>query len=100
MTRDQSFHAKHTFIGFADNTSLGRVLIKDIALKPFVFCHLLCLHEVLKSMKLNNEAREFKMRMLEKEILNLVGERREKAMTAYRRLLSSASEELIYLMRS
>jgi len=51
-------------------------------------------------MKLNNEAREFKMRMMEKEILNLVGERREKAMTAYRRLLSSASEELIYLMRS
>ena len=100
MPRDHSFHAKHTFIGFADNTLLGRVLIKDIALKHFVFCHLLCLHVVLISMKLNNEAREFEMRMLEKEILNLVGERREKAMTAYRRLLSSTSDELIYLMRS
>jgi hypothetical protein len=51
-------------------------------------------------MKLNNEARAFKMRMLENEILNLVGERREEAMKAYRRLLSYSSDELIYLMRS
>jgi hypothetical protein len=51
-------------------------------------------------MKLNNEARAFEMRKLEKEILNLVGERREKAMTAYRKLLSSTSDEMIYLMRS
>jgi len=50
-------------------------------------------------MKLNNEARAFEMRMLEKEILNLVGVRREKAMTAYRKLLST-SDEMIYLMRS
>jgi len=51
-------------------------------------------------MKLNNEARAFKMRMLENEILNLIGERREEAMKAYRKLLSSASDELIYLIRS
>ena len=51
-------------------------------------------------MKLNNEARKFKMEMLGKEILNLVGERREEAMKAYRKLLSSASDELIYLIRS
>jgi hypothetical protein len=51
-------------------------------------------------MKLNNEAKAFEMRMLEKEILNLVGERREEAMKAYRKLLSSTSDELIYLMRS
>ncbi len=51
-------------------------------------------------MKLNAEAREFEMRMLEKEILNLVGERREDAMKAYRKLLFSTSDELIYLMRS
>jgi hypothetical protein len=51
-------------------------------------------------MKLNNEARAFEMRKLEKEILNLVGERREKAMTAYRKLWSSTPDEMIYLMRS
>ena len=53
-----------------------------------------------KDMKLKNEARAFEMKMLEKEILNLVGERREKAMESYRKLLSSTSDELIYLMRS
>jgi hypothetical protein len=38
---------------------------------------------------------------MEKEIPNLAGERREKAMmTAYRRLLLSTSDELVYLMRS
>jgi len=51
-------------------------------------------------MKLNNKARTFEMKMMEKEILNLVGERREKAMKSYRKLLSSTSDELIYLMRS
>ncbi len=51
-------------------------------------------------MKLNNEARAFKMRMLEIEIPNLVGEGREEAMKAYRKLLFSTSNELIYLMRS
>ena len=51
-------------------------------------------------MKFNNESRVFEMRMLEKEILTLVGERREDAMKAYRRLLFSTSDEMIYLMRS
>jgi len=51
-------------------------------------------------MKLENEARKLEMRMLENEILNLVGERREEAMKAYRKLLSSTSDEPIYLMRS
>jgi hypothetical protein len=51
-------------------------------------------------MKLNNEAKAFEMKMLEKEILNLVGERREEAMKVYRKLLSSTSDEPIYLMRS
>jgi hypothetical protein len=58
------------------------------------------LRDEAKSMKLNNEARAFKMRMLENEILNLVGERREEAMKTYRKLLSYSSDELIYLMRS
>ena len=40
-------------------------------------------------MKLNNQARTFEMKMMEKEIPNLVGERREEAMKAYRKLLSS-----------
>jgi hypothetical protein len=79
---------------------LGRVLIKDIALEPFVFCHLPLLRHGAKGMKLSNEARAFEMRMLESEILNLIGERREEAMKAYQKLLSSTSDELIYLMRS
>ena len=51
-------------------------------------------------MKLENEARAFEMRMLENEILNLVGERREEAMQAYRKLLSASSDEPMYLTRS
>ena len=51
-------------------------------------------------MKLNNQARTSEMKMMEKEILSLVGERREEAMKAYRKLFSSTSGELIYLMRS
>jgi hypothetical protein len=40
------------------------------------------------------------MKMLGKEILDLVGERREEAMKAYRKLLSASAEEPMYLMRS
>ena len=78
---------------------LGRVLIKDIAREQFVFCHIPPLGHGVKGMKLENEARAFKMRMLENEILNLVGERREKAMKAYRKLFSCTSNQLVYLMR-
>ena len=52
-----------------------------------------------KGMKLNSETRAFEMRMLENQILNLVGEKREVAMKAYRKLFSSTSEDLVYLMR-
>ena len=51
-------------------------------------------------MRFENIEAKFKMELLGKEIINLVGERREEAMQAYRKLLSSTSEELIYLMRS
>jgi hypothetical protein len=51
-------------------------------------------------MKFNSEARAFEMKMLEEEILSLVGGRREEAMEAYRKLVSSTSNEIIYLMRS
>jgi hypothetical protein len=84
----------------ADIVLLGRVLIKDIVLEQFVFCHFPLLRYGAKDMKLNKEVRAFEMRMLENEIPNLVGERREEAMKAYRKLLSSAPDELIYLMRS
>ena len=63
------------------------------------FISILLRHEA-KCVKLNNEARAFEMRMLENEIPTLVGERREEAMQAYRKLLSSTSDEPIYLMRS
>ena len=39
------------------------------------------------------------MEMLEKEILDLVGERREEAMKAYRKLCSASAEEPIYVAR-
>jgi hypothetical protein len=51
-------------------------------------------------MKLENKARKFKMEMLGKEILNLVGERREEAIQAYRKLLSASADEPMYLQRS
>jgi hypothetical protein len=51
-------------------------------------------------LKLNNEKKAFKMRKLENEVLNLVGERREEAMRTYRKILSSTADELVYLMRS
>ena len=51
-------------------------------------------------MKLNKEAKAFEMRMLENEILNLVGERREETMQAYRKLLSASADEPMYLTRS
>jgi len=51
-------------------------------------------------MKLENKAGKFKMEMLGKEILNLVGERREEAMQAYRKLLSASADEPMYLTRS
>jgi hypothetical protein len=53
-----------------------------------------------KCMKLENEARAFEMRMLENELLNLVGERREEVMKAYRKLLSASSDEPMYLTRT
>jgi hypothetical protein len=79
---------------------LGRVLIKDIALAPFFFCNLPLLRHGAKGMKLNKEAKAFEMRMLENEILNLVSERREEAIKAYRKLLSASADEPMYLTRS
>jgi hypothetical protein len=84
----------------AGTVSSDRVLIKDIALKDVCLLSPSSIRHEAKGMKLNNEARASEMRMLENEILNLVGERREEAMKAYRKLLSSTSNELVYLMRS
>jgi hypothetical protein len=52
-----------------------------------------------KCMKLENKAGKFKMEMLGEEILDLVGERREEAMQAYRKLLSASADEPMYLPR-
>ena len=51
-------------------------------------------------MKLEKEARAFEMKMLGEEILDMVGERREEVMEAYRKLLSASSDEPMYLTRS
>lgn len=83
-----------------DVVLLDRVLIKDITLETVFFVISIYQEKGAQNMKLNTEARAFEMRTLEKEILTLVGERREDAMKAYRKLLSSTSDEMIYLMRS
>ena len=51
-------------------------------------------------MKLGNEARKLEMKMLGEEILDMVGETREEAMQAYRKLLSASADEPMYLTRS
>jgi len=51
-------------------------------------------------MKLVNKARKSEMKMLNGEILNLVGEKREENMKAYRKLLYASAEEPMYLTRS
>jgi hypothetical protein len=51
-------------------------------------------------MKLENEARKLEMKMLGEEILDMIGETREKAMQAYRKLLSASADEPMYLTRS
>lgn len=50
-------------------------------------------------MKLINEKRAFKMRILENEIPSLIGEKREEAIKVYRKLLSASSHEVVYLNR-
>ena len=76
----------------------GRVLIKDIALESFVF-YLILLRYVAKCMKNANKAARSKMETLGKEIVGLVGERREEAMKAYRKPCSASAEEPMYLAR-
>ncbi len=46
------------------------------------------------------EARKFEIEILEKELVDLKGKRREEAMKAYRRLLLSWVHQPIYFMRS
>ncbi len=53
-----------------------------------------------KCMKLEIEATKSKMEVLGEKMLNLVGEKREEAMQAYRRLLSASAYEPMYLVRS
>jgi hypothetical protein len=53
-----------------------------------------------KCMKLEIEATKSKMEVLGEKILDLVGERREEAMQAYRKLMSASANEPMYLTRS
>jgi len=54
-----------------------------------------------KSSKSNREEiGKVEIERLEKEILALKGEKREEGMKAYRRLLSSSADQLVYIMRS
>jgi hypothetical protein len=50
--------------------------------------------------KRTKEAKIFEIEMLETEILDLKGRKREEAMKAYRELLLSSADEPIYFMRS
>jgi hypothetical protein len=47
-----------------------------------------------------DQARRWEIEILEREIINLKGEVREKALKAYRKLLLSVLTEPIYLIRS
>jgi hypothetical protein len=62
------------------------------------FISILLRHEA-KGMKLKNEAKKIEMGMLEIEILDLKGEKRERAMKTYRKLLCASTDELTYLAR-
>jgi hypothetical protein len=53
-----------------------------------------------KCTKLEIEATKSKMEVLGEKILDLVGERREEAMQAYRKLMSASANEPMYLTRS
>ena len=46
------------------------------------------------------ETRKLEIEILETEILDLKGRKREEAMEAYRKLLLSSADEPIYFMRS
>jgi len=46
------------------------------------------------------EARELEIEILETEILDLKGRKREEAMRVYRKLLLSSADDPIYFMRS
>jgi len=46
------------------------------------------------------EVRKLEIEILETEILDLKGRKREEAMEAYRKLLLSSADEPIYFMRS
>ena len=50
--------------------------------------------------KWTKEAMKLEIEILETEILNLKGRKREEAMKAYRKLLLSSADEPIYFMRS
>ena len=56
----------------------------------------------LSNKQLSNSKREGKVEIerLEKEILEFKGEKREEEMKAYRRLLLSSADQLIYFLRS
>jgi hypothetical protein len=77
----------------------GRVLIKDSRLNRLSFISILLSHGA-KFMKLENESRKLERKMLGEEILDMVGETREEAMQAYRKLLSASADEPMYLTRS
>jgi len=56
----------------------------------------------LSNKELSRSKREGKVEIerLEKEILEFKGEKREEEMKAYRRLLLSSADQLIYFLRS
>ena len=82
-----------------DIVLFSRVLMKDIAFEPSSFISILLRYEA-KCMKLVNKSRKSEMKMLNEEILTLVGEKREEPKKACRKLLYASAEEPMYLTRS
>jgi hypothetical protein len=70
-----------------------------LRLKCLSFIFILLRYEA-KCMKLKIEATKAKAEVLGEKILDLVGERREEALQAYRKIMSASAEEPMYLTRS
>ena len=78
----------------------GRILIDDIPLEYICSFVSILLRYEAKYLKNENKVGRYKIEIMEKEILGLIGERaRRRPIKAYQKLFSTLAEEPIYLAR-
>jgi hypothetical protein len=87
-----------TSLNVISRVFLGGYLYSVFIMHLCVFIHNLYREEELKGSR--EKVGKLEIEILEREIIDLKGEVREKAMKTYRRLLLSLTSEPIYLMRS